>query len=44
MDPYKNEMTTPNLKRHLPMKYLGALNTTYFVLIEYKQRKRKENI
>ena len=30
-----------DLKRHLAMKYLGALNTTYLVFIEYQQRKCK---
>ena len=30
-----------NLKRHLTMKYLSVLNTTYLVFIEYQRRKRK---
>ena len=29
-----------NLKRHLAIKYLGALDTTYLGFIEYQQRKR----
>ena len=30
-----------NLKRHLTMNCLGALNTTYLVFIECQQQKRK---
>ena len=30
-----------NLKRHLPLKYLSALNTTHLTFIKYKQRKCK---
>ena len=33
-----------NLKRHLTMKYLGVLNTTYLVFIEYQQRKCKNTL
>ena len=29
------------LKRHLAMKYLGALNTAYLVFMKYQQRKRE---
>ena len=33
-----------NLKRHPTMKYLGALNTTYLVFIEYQQQKSKNTL
>ena len=33
-----------NLKRHLPMKYLGAFKTRYLVFIEYQRRKCKNTL
>ena len=40
----KTKQLRMNLKRHLTMKYLGALNTTYLVFIEYQQGKRRNTI
>ena len=39
--PIKTKQLCMNLKRHLAMKYLVAVNTTYLVFIEYQQQKRK---
>ena len=38
------KLLPPNLIRHLPMKYFGALNTTILVFIEYQQRKQKNSL
>ena len=39
--PIRMKELPQNLKRHLPMKYLCALNTTHLTFIKYKQRKCK---
>ena len=39
--PIKTKQLCMNLKIHVAMKYLGAINTTYLVFIKYQQRKRK---
>ena len=35
--PMRTKRILSNLKRHLPMKYLGAFKTTNLAFIEYQQ-------